>query len=178
MATLDLGNVMGPQGPQGLQGEIGPQGPQGIQGETGPVGPQGPQGPQGEAGSPADVSMLIPKSEKGSANGVATLNGNSKLVQMPAASDVGAVPTSRKVNNKALSSDITLSASDVGAVPLADAGIKAIPLWKGKLTSSAVPKHFELHYASGDRYYQFHRPSLGHRQFTPCSKGQSRGLRR
>ena len=108
MATLDLGNVMGPQGPQGLQGEIGPQGPQGIQGETGPVGPQGPQGPQGEAGSPADVSMLIPKSEKGSANGVATLNGNSKLVQMPAASDVGAVPTSRKVNNKALSSDITL----------------------------------------------------------------------
>lgn len=111
MATLDLGNVMGPQGPQGLQGEIGPQGPQGIQGETGPVGPQGPQGPQGEAGSPADVSMLIPKSEKGSANGVATLNGNSKLVQMPAA-------------------------SDVGAVPLADAGIKAIPLWKGKLTTN------------------------------------------
>ena len=136
MATLDLGNVMGPQGPQGLQGEIGPQGPQGIQGETGPVGPQGPQGPQGEAGSPADVSMLIPKSEKGSANGVATLNGNSKLVQMPAASDVGAVPTSRKVNNKALSSDITLSASDVGAVSLADAGIKAIPLWKGKLTTN------------------------------------------
>ena len=111
MATLDLGNVMGPQGPQRLQGEIGPQGPQGIQGETGPVGPQGPQGPQGEAGSPADVSMLIPKSEKGSANGVATLNGNSKLVQMPAA-------------------------SDVGAVPLADAGIKAIPLWKGKLTTN------------------------------------------
>ena len=34
---------------------------------------------------------------------------------MPSASDVGAVPTSRKVNNKALSSDITLNASDVGA---------------------------------------------------------------
>lgn len=32
------------------------------------------------------------------------------------ASDVGAVPTSRKVNNKALSADITLSASDVGAL--------------------------------------------------------------
>lgn len=31
--------------------------------------------------------------------------------------DVGAVPTGRKVNNKALSSDITLNASDVGAVP-------------------------------------------------------------
>lgn len=33
------------------------------------------------------------------------------------ASDVGAVPTTRKVNSKALSSDITLSASDVSAVP-------------------------------------------------------------
>ena len=33
------------------------------------------------------------------------------------ASEVGAVPTSRKVNGKALSADITLSASDVGAVP-------------------------------------------------------------
>ncbi|MBR2286338.1 MAG: hypothetical protein IJ866_02690 [Alphaproteobacteria bacterium] len=32
------------------------------------------------------------------------------------ASDVGAVPTSRKVNGKALSSDVTLAASDVGAV--------------------------------------------------------------
>lgn len=35
----------------------------------------------------------------------------------PSASDVGAVPTSRKVNGKALSSDITLSASDVSARP-------------------------------------------------------------
>lgn len=33
------------------------------------------------------------------------------------ASDVGAVPTSRTVNGKALSSDVSLSASDVGAVP-------------------------------------------------------------
>ena len=32
------------------------------------------------------------------------------------ASEVGAVPTSRKVNGKALSADITLSASDVGAL--------------------------------------------------------------
>lgn len=33
------------------------------------------------------------------------------------ASDVGAVPTSRTVNSKALSSDISLTASDVGAIP-------------------------------------------------------------
>ena len=36
------------------------------------------------------------------------------------ASEVGAVPTTRKVNSKALSSDITLSASDVGAYAKAD----------------------------------------------------------
>ena len=33
------------------------------------------------------------------------------------ASEVGAVPTTRKVNGKALSSDISLTASDVGALP-------------------------------------------------------------
>ena len=36
---------------------------------------------------------------------------------MPTADNVGAVPVSRKVNGKALSSDISLSASDVGARP-------------------------------------------------------------
>lgn len=35
----------------------------------------------------------------------------------PKAADIGAVPTTRKVNNKALSADITLSASDVSALP-------------------------------------------------------------
>lgn len=76
MATLDLGNVMGPQGPQGPQGE---------------TGPQGPQGPQGEPGPPVDTSTLISNSEKGADNGVATLDSNGKLVQMPTAADVGAV---------------------------------------------------------------------------------------
>lgn len=33
------------------------------------------------------------------------------------ASEVGAVPTTRKINNKELSADVTLSASDVGALP-------------------------------------------------------------
>ena len=41
------------------------------------------------------------------------------------ASDVGAVPTSRTVNSKALSSNISLTASDVGAVALS--GSKATP---------------------------------------------------
>lgn len=55
---------------------------------------------------------------------------------MPTASDVGAVPTTRKVNGKALSTNITLSASDVGAAPaglhrcygsLKDIGITTFP---------------------------------------------------
>lgn len=81
----------GPQGPQGETGPQGPQGepgPQGPQGETGPQGPQGETGPQGPA---ADTSLLITKSEKGAANGVATLDGSGKLAQMPTASDIGAV---------------------------------------------------------------------------------------
>ena len=39
--TVDLGNVIGPQGPQGVQGIQGPKG------ETGPQGPKGETGPAG-----------------------------------------------------------------------------------------------------------------------------------
>ena len=34
------------------------------------------------------------------------------------AAQIGAVPTTRKVNNKALSADVSLSAADVGALPI------------------------------------------------------------
>lgn len=47
---------------------------------------------------------------------VTSVNGQTGAVSL-AASDVGAVPTTRTVNSKALSSDITLTASDVGAEP-------------------------------------------------------------
>ena len=61
----------------------------------------------------------LPASQKGAAGGVAGLNANGKLAQMPTAADVGAVPTSRKVNNKALSGDISLTAADVGTLTTA-----------------------------------------------------------
>ena len=38
------------------------------------------------------------------------------------AAQAGAVPTTRKINNKALSSDVTLGAADVGAIPSAQKG--------------------------------------------------------
>ena len=69
--------------------------------------------------SAADVSA-IPTSEKNAANGIAGLNSSGKLMQMPTASDVGAVPTTRKINNKALSGDLTLSAADVSAIPTSE----------------------------------------------------------
>lgn len=40
----------------------------------------------------------------------------------PSADDVGAVPTARTVNGKALSADITLDAEDVGAIPASQKG--------------------------------------------------------
>ena len=63
----------------------------------------------------ADLDAL--EASKGQPNGLATLNSSGKLAQMPSASDVGAVPTTRTVNGKALSSNISLTAADVGAVP-------------------------------------------------------------
>lgn len=61
----------------------------------------------------------LPASQKGAAGGVAALNAAGKLAQMPTAADVGAVPTSRKVNNKALGGDIALTAADVGTMTAA-----------------------------------------------------------
>lgn len=75
----------------------------------------------------------IPATEKGAASGVATLGTDGKLTAAqkpaytasevgarpstwtPTASDVGAVPTTRTINSKPLSSDVTLTAEDVGA---------------------------------------------------------------
>lgn len=48
---------------------------------------------------------------------VTSVNGKTGAVEL-GASDVGAVPTTRTVNGKALSSNITLSANDVGALPI------------------------------------------------------------
>ena len=67
-------------------------------------------------------AAFIPTSEKGAVNGVATLDGTGRLTagQKPSytADEVGAVPTSRTVNGRALSQNITLSAADVSAVPI------------------------------------------------------------
>lgn len=59
----------------------------------------------------------IPASQKGAASGVASLDATGKLeeTQKPdyTASEVGAVPTTRTVNGKALSADVTLTGEDI-----------------------------------------------------------------
>lgn len=62
------------------------------------------------------TATTVINEQKGQPNGIATLDSSGNLVQMPSASDVGAVPTTRTVNGKALSSNISLTAADVGAV--------------------------------------------------------------
>lgn len=51
----------------------------------------------------------------GGGGDVTSVNGKTGIVVLNA-SDVGAVPTTRTVNSQALSSDISLTASDVGAL--------------------------------------------------------------
>lgn len=101
--------------------------------------------------SNAQVNII----ESVSVNGTA-LDVNSKGVNITVptkASDIGAmastvthlsgdVPTTRKVNGKALSADITLSASDVSAIPASEKGVAngvATLDANGKVTSSQLP---------------------------------------
>ena len=58
----------------------------------------------------------------------------------PTASEVGAVPTSRTVNGKALSSNITLDADDVGALDQTSADARYLQLSGGTMTGAlALP---------------------------------------
>lgn len=97
----------------------------------------------------------IPTSEKGANSGVATLDASGKLTATqkptytadevgarpdtwtPSAADVGAVPTTRTINSKPLSSNVTLTAEDVGAG--APATSATVTLTSTGWTGSAAP---------------------------------------
>lgn len=82
------------------------------------------------------------EASKGQPGGLAALAPDGKLAQMPDASDVGAVPTERTVNGKPLSANITLNATDVGALPSTEKGQPnglATLDGTGKLTYSQLP---------------------------------------
>lgn len=84
----DPGNA----GPQGLTGPVGAAGAKGVTGDVGLKGPRGDQGPAGPKGSPGSAEEM-------------TLAG------------LGGVPAVRRINSKALSADISITAADAAAVP-------------------------------------------------------------
>ncbi len=65
-----------------------------------------------EIAEQAAISTI--NTQKNQPNGIAGLDGSGKLIQMPTAADVGAVPTSRTINGKALTGNITITAADIG----------------------------------------------------------------
>lgn len=65
-------------------------------------------------GTARQVAIETIKSQKGKVNGIAGLDASGKLQQMPTVADVGAVPTSRTINGKALTGNITLTVDDIG----------------------------------------------------------------
>ena len=73
--------------------------------------------PAGNASSKTSGFYKFSTDANSHINGIAEVSKSDITALGLAASDIGAVPTTRKVNNKALSSDITLAASDVDAVP-------------------------------------------------------------
>lgn len=73
--------------------------------------------PTGNASSKASGFYKFSTDANSHINSIAEVSKSDITALGLAASDIGAVPTTRKINNKALSSDITLAASDVDAVP-------------------------------------------------------------
>ena len=70
-----------------------------------------------QGATPYTTSNLPNPVQTGDLATVATSGSYNDLSNKPTAGSIGAVPTSRTVNGKALSSNITLNASDVNALP-------------------------------------------------------------
>ena len=72
----------------------------------------------------ADISLTASDVGAATTSDFTAHTGNKSNPHGVTAAQTGAVPTTRKVNNKALSADITLSASDVGAMPSTEGVVK------------------------------------------------------
>ena len=86
-------------------------------------------GKTGDVNLTANDVYAIPVSEKGNANGVASLDSNGKLVEVPSANDVGAIPVSEKgADNGVATLDSRgrlvqmPDADDVGAIDIGEKG--------------------------------------------------------
>lgn len=79
-----------------------------------------------------DPTVLADWLQLSYAGGIVSVNGQTGVVVL-GASDVGAVPTARTVNGKALSSDITLTAADVSAATAAQGALADTAVQPGDL---------------------------------------------
>lgn len=169
-------------------GSQGPEGPKGDPGEQGPEGPQGPVGPQGPKGDAVafDSSMVSIAQEGTGHNAITDVavvdgklvfnRGTSFLLDThmtmgtnphrTTAADVGAVPITRTVNGKALTGNISLSASDLGATKLSYTTSITRNSWSKVTLPSCDVGEIKLVKASlssvgGGEYVGFYTPSGG-----------------
>lgn len=92
-----------------------------VQGELKPIsGVRFPDGTIATTARAIGSTDYIPLVDKGAANGVATLDANSKLVQMPTAADVGAAPASHTTDTN---NPHQVTAAQAGAVPTSEKGV-------------------------------------------------------
>jgi len=136
---------------------VGPPGPQGVPGQDGQTGPQGLPGQGVPSGGAVGAVLRKTGTEDYAAEW-------EKL----AANDVGAVPVTRTVNEKELSADITLGASDVNAVPSRITGTTGaisqikIPEILAGLPLSVTAKLVATQTGTGDPSPENIRPIVGH----------------
>ena len=111
-----------------------------------------------------DIDNRIPKTEKGVANGVATLNASGKLDQMPTAADVGAVGTAEKgaANGVAtLDANALIPLTQLGIISGSNANGRYVKLPDGTLICTKVYNYVSsIETAEGVLYYGT-RQSMG-----------------
>lgn len=135
----------GPSGPSGADGQKGADGKSAYEiavqhGFTGSetewlASLKGDKGDPGESGTGGGGDVVTGVTSFNGRDGTvvpqtgdytAAMVGARPDTWIPTAADIGAVPTSRTINGKALSGPISLSASDVEAIPSSSTSVKAI----------------------------------------------------
>lgn len=132
MPAVSGTNIRGPQGPAGADGAPGAQGPAGQDGAPGVQGEQGPQGPAGADGQDATINGVNALTLNATGGLSGSQSGSTYTI-----SGSGLVPTTRTINSKPLSSNVTLTAEDVGAGEPATSA--TVTLTTSGWTGSAAP---------------------------------------
>lgn len=111
--------------------------------------------------STTTTNLGLIKPELTDAADITAMNQNWDRLDELSANDFGAVPTTRKINNKALSTDVTLGATDVGAVSATADVLSTTSITDAALAqANGTIKHYVF---SGDSYAGGDLPSDGYK---------------